>query len=97
MMIEKQNKKPSYWLKAVSHLRSNDPVLSSLINKHRSKIYLVSVNSVFITLIKIIKLIVKFLSKKFLKLENYGNHIVQSLHGIYGEILMKMLYNIKKF
>ena len=53
-MIEKQNKKPSYWLKAVSHLRSNDPVLSSLINKHRSKIYLVSVNSVFITLIKII-------------------------------------------
>ena len=35
--------------------------------------------------------------KKFLKLENYGNHIVRSLHGIYGEILMKMLYNISNF
>ena len=53
-MIEKKNKKPHYWLKAIKHLRSNDPVLSNLINKHRSKTYLVSANSVFITLTKII-------------------------------------------
>ena len=53
-MIEKKNKKPHYWLKAVKHLQSNDPVLSKLINKHRTKSYLVSVNSIFVTLTKII-------------------------------------------
>ena len=53
-MIKKKNKKPHYWLNAVKHLQSNDPVLSKLINKHRSKTYLVSTNSIFITLTKII-------------------------------------------
>ena len=53
-MIDKQNIKPHYWLKAVKHLQSNDPVLSNLINKHTSKSYLISVNSIFITLMKII-------------------------------------------
>ena len=53
-MIKKKNKKPHYWLNAVKHLQSNDPVLSKLINKHRSKTYLISTNSVFITLTKII-------------------------------------------
>ena len=53
-MIKKKNKKPHYWLNAVKHLQSNDPVLSKLINKHRQKTYLISVNSIFITLTKII-------------------------------------------
>ena len=53
-MTNKKNKKPHYWLNAVNHLQSNDPVLSKLINKHRSKTYLVSTNSIFITLTKII-------------------------------------------
>ena len=53
-MINKKNKKPHYWLNAVKHLKSSDPVLSKLISKHKSKTYLVSTNSVFITLIKII-------------------------------------------
>ena len=53
-MIKKKNKKPHYWLDAVKHLQSNDPVLSKLINKHRSKTYLVSSNSIFVTLTKII-------------------------------------------
>ena len=53
-MIKNKNNKPHYWLNAISHLQSNDPVLSKLINKHRSKTYLVSVNSIFITLTKII-------------------------------------------
>ena len=53
-MIKKNNKKPHYWLNAVKHLQSNDPVLSKLINKHRSKTYLVSSNSIFVTLTKII-------------------------------------------
>ena len=53
-MIKKKSKKPHYWLHAVKHLQSNDPVLSKLINKHRSKTYLITANSIFITLIKII-------------------------------------------
>ena len=53
-MIKKKNKKPHYWLNAVKHLQLNDPVLSKLINKHRSKTYLITANSIFITLIKII-------------------------------------------
>ena len=53
-MIKKQDKKPRYWQKAVNHLQSNDPVLSRLISKHKSKAYLVSKNSIFITLTKII-------------------------------------------
>ena len=53
-MIKKKNKKPHYWLDAVKHLQSNDPVLSKLINKHRSKTYLISANPIFITFIKII-------------------------------------------
>ena len=53
-MIKKNNKKPHYWLNAVKHLQSNDPVLSKIINKHRSKTYLVSSNSIFVTLTKII-------------------------------------------
>ena len=53
-MIDKRNIKPHYWLKAVKHLQSNDPVLSNLINIHTSKSYLISVNSIFITLMKII-------------------------------------------
>ena len=53
-MIKKKSKKPCYWLNAVKHLQSNDPVLSKLINKHRSKTYLISENSTFITLTKII-------------------------------------------
>ena len=53
-MNNKKNKKPNYWLNAVKHLQSNDPVLSKLINKHKSKTYLVSSNSIFVTLTKII-------------------------------------------
>ena len=53
-MIKKKSKKPRYWLNAVKHLQSNDPVLSKLINKHRSKTYLISENSTFLTLTKII-------------------------------------------
>ena len=53
-MIKKKSKKPRYWLNAVKHLQSNDPVLSKLINKHRSKTYLISENSTYITLTKII-------------------------------------------
>ena len=53
-MIKNKNRKPHYWLNAVRHLQSNDPVLSKLINKHRSKTYLISVNSTFVTLVKII-------------------------------------------
>ena len=53
-MIKKKSKKPRYWLNAVKHLQSNDPVLSKLINKHRSKTCLISENSTFITLTKII-------------------------------------------
>ncbi len=53
-MIKKKDKKPHYWLDAVKHLKSNDPVLSKLINKHKSKTYLVSSNSIFITITKII-------------------------------------------
>ena len=53
-MIKKKNKKPHYWLNAVKHLQSNDPVLSKLINKHRSKTYLITANSIFITFTKII-------------------------------------------
>ena len=53
-MIKKKSKKPRYWLNAVKHLQSNDPVLSKLINKHRSKTYLISENSTFITITKII-------------------------------------------
>ena len=53
-MIKKKDKKPHYWLNAVKHLKSNDPVLSKLINKHKSKTYLVSSNSIFVTLTKII-------------------------------------------
>jgi len=53
-MIKNKNKKPHYWLNAVRHLQSNDPVVSKLINKHRSKTYLISVNSTFVTLVKII-------------------------------------------
>ena len=53
-MINKKNKKPYYWPHAVKHLQSHDPVLSKLIKKHRSKTYLVTANSVFITLTKII-------------------------------------------
>ena len=53
-MIKKQDKKPHYWQKAENHLQSNDPVLSNLIRKHKSKAHLVSENSIFITLTKII-------------------------------------------
>ena len=53
-MIKNKNRKPHYWLNAVRHLQSNDPVVSKLINKHRSKTYLISVNSTFVTLVKII-------------------------------------------
>ena len=53
-MIKNKIKKPHYWLDAIRHLQSNDPVLSKLIDKHRSKTYLISVNSIFITLTKII-------------------------------------------
>ena len=53
-MTNKKNKKPCYWPNAVKHLQSSDPVLSKLISKHRSKTYLVSTNSIFITLTKII-------------------------------------------
>ena len=53
-MIKKQDKKPHYWQKAEKHLQSNDPVLSKLIRKHKSKSHLVSKNSIFITLTKII-------------------------------------------
>ena len=53
-MTNKKNKKPHYWLNAVNHLQSNDPVLSKLISKHRSRTYLVSTNSIFITFTKII-------------------------------------------
>ena len=53
-MIKKQNQKPLYWQKAENHLQSNDPVLSKLIRKHKSKAHLVSANSIFITLTKII-------------------------------------------
>ena len=53
-MVKKNNKKPHYWLNAVRHLQSNDPVISELINKHSSKTYLVCSNPVFITLTKII-------------------------------------------
>ena len=54
-MIKKQDKKPLYWQKAENHLQSNDPVLSKLISKHKSKAYLVSENSIFVTLTKIIE------------------------------------------
>ena len=53
-MIKKKSKKPHYWPNAVKHLQSNDPVLSKLINKHRSKTYLITANSIFITFTKII-------------------------------------------
>jgi len=53
-MIKKQDKKPHYWHKAENHLKSNDSVLSELISKHKSKAHLVSENSIFITLTKII-------------------------------------------
>ena len=53
-MIKKQDKKPHYWQIAENHLQSNDPVLSKLIRKHKSKSHLVSKNSIFITLTKII-------------------------------------------
>ena len=53
-MTNKKSKKPHYWLNAVNHLQSNDPVLSKLISKHRSRTYLVSTNSIFITFTKII-------------------------------------------
>ena len=46
-MIKKKDKKPHYWQKAVNHLQSNDPVLSKLINKHKSKTYLVSTEFYF--------------------------------------------------
>jgi len=53
-MIKNKNKKPHYWLDAVKHLQSSDPVLAKLINKHRSKTYLITANSIFITFTKII-------------------------------------------
>ena len=53
-MIKKKSKKPRYWLNAVKQLQSNDPILSKLINKHRSKTYLITANSIFITFTKII-------------------------------------------
>jgi len=53
-MIKKRDKKPHYWSNAVRHLQSNDPVLSTLITKHKSKTYLISANSIFTTLTKII-------------------------------------------
>ena len=53
-MVKKQDKKPLYWQKAENHLQLNDPVLSKLISKHKSKAHLVSENSIFITLTKII-------------------------------------------
>ena len=53
-MTKKQDKKPHYWHKAENHLKSNDSVLSKLISKHKSKAHLVSENSIFITLTKII-------------------------------------------
>ena len=49
-----RNKKPRYWLNAVKHIQANDPIMSKLINKHKSKTYLVTANSIFITLTKII-------------------------------------------
>ena len=33
-MIKKKSKKPRYWLNAVKHLQSNDPVLSKLIKNN---------------------------------------------------------------
>ena len=49
-MIKKRNKKPHDWQSAVRHLKANDPILSKLVNKHRSETYLISANSIFITL-----------------------------------------------
>ena len=53
-MTRKRDKKPDYWLRAVKHIQSTDPVLSKLITKHRSNTHLVSTYPVFITLAKII-------------------------------------------
>ncbi len=53
-MIKKKNKKPYYWHNAIKHLQSNDPVISKLIKKNNSKTYLVSANSIFVTMTKII-------------------------------------------
>ena len=53
-MIKSSNKKPQYWSKAIKHLKINDPVISRLIDKHKTKAYLVSTNSVFVTFTKII-------------------------------------------
>ena len=85
--MNKKNKKPHYWLDAVKHLQSNDPVLSKLINKHRSKTYLISANPIFITFINLLPLLgfglntglvnkLTFLnSKKKLKYNIAKNHI----------------------
>ncbi len=53
-MIKNRNKKPHYWHNAVKYLQSNDPVISKLIRKHNPKSYLVSANSIFVTMTKII-------------------------------------------
>ena len=47
-------KSPPYWSKAVKYLQLHDPVLSRLIKKHKSKTFLVTTNSIFITFAKII-------------------------------------------
>ena len=47
-------KSPPYWSKAVKYLHLQDPVISRLIKKHKSKTYLVTNNSIFTTFTKII-------------------------------------------
>ena len=53
-MVSNSQKRPAYWSIALKHLRDNDPVLSQLIHKHKSKTYLISTNSIFDTFTKII-------------------------------------------
>ena len=53
MKIDK-SRKPYYWSEAISHLSKHDPILSSLITKHKTCEVLKSTNSPFVTFFKII-------------------------------------------
>ncbi len=52
--MKRNSIKPSYWSKALLHLKIHDPVISKLIKKHKSDKYLARCNSVFETIFKII-------------------------------------------
>jgi len=79
--------KPIYWSTAVKHLHQVDPVLSDLINRYKSRKFLIRTNSIFTTFFKII-------IGQQISIEA-ANSIEKKIIQKFGRITSRKILNIK--